>query len=55
MSAGWKAFERVIAFALIDEDFTQANDMLTPSLKIKRRNVVQRHEATLEALYRPTS
>jgi long-chain acyl-CoA synthetase len=53
LSAGWKAFERVVAFALIDEDFTQANDMLTPSLKIKRRNVVQRHEATLEALYPP--
>ncbi len=53
LSAGWKAFERVIAFALIDEDFTQANDMLTPSQKIKRRNVVQRHEALLDALYRP--
>jgi len=54
LSAGWKSFERVVAFALIDEDFTQANDMLTPSMKIKRRNVVRRHEAILEALYRPT-
>ena len=53
LSAGWKSFERVLAFALIDEDFTQANDMLTPSMKIKRRNVVQHYEATLEALYQP--
>jgi hypothetical protein len=27
--------------------------MLTPSMKIKRRNVVRRHEATLEALHQP--
>ena len=51
LSAGWKAFERVIAFALVDEDFTQANDMLTPSMKIKRRNVVRHHDATLDGLY----
>ena len=52
LSAGWKSFERVIAFALIEEDFTQANDMLTPSQKVKRRNIVQRHQATLDALHR---
>jgi long-chain acyl-CoA synthetase len=51
LSAGWKPFERVTAFALVDEDFTQTNDMLTPSLKIKRRNVVRRYQSTIDALY----
>jgi long-chain acyl-CoA synthetase len=53
LSTGWRAFERVHAFVLISEDFTQANDMLTPSMKLKRRNVVERYEEELESLYRP--
>jgi long-chain acyl-CoA synthetase len=51
LSAEWKPFERVIAFALVTEDFTQANGLLTPSLKIKRRHVVERYQAKLDALY----
>jgi len=53
LSSGWRSHERVQAFAVVDEDFTQANDMLTPSLKIKRRNIVRRYQPELEALYRP--
>jgi long-chain acyl-CoA synthetase len=53
LSAGWRTFERVTAFVLVDEDFTQANDLLAPSLKVKRRNVVRRYAAALEALYHP--
>jgi long-chain acyl-CoA synthetase len=52
LSAEWRGFERVAAFALVAEDFTQANDMLTPSLKLKRRNVVRRYQTEIEALYR---
>lgn len=33
------------------EDFTTDNDMLTPTLKLKRRNVESRYGAALEALY----
>ena len=32
-------------------DFTIENDLLTPSLKLKRRNVEQRYGAALDALY----
>ena len=28
-----------------------ANDMLTPTLKLKRRNVMTKYEADLDALY----
>ena len=36
---------------LIKEDFTTENDLLTPTLKLKRRNVESRYGAALEALY----
>jgi long-chain acyl-CoA synthetase len=52
LSAGWKRYERVREFIVLSEDFTQDNDMLTPSLKIKRRNVMARWGGEVETLYR---
>lgn len=46
-----KSFERPQKFLLISEDFTTANGMLTPSLKLKRRNVVAAYSDAIEALY----
>jgi long-chain acyl-CoA synthetase len=51
LSSEWKGYERVKAFALVLEDFTQQNDMLTPSLKLKRRNVLARWRPEIEQLY----
>jgi long-chain acyl-CoA synthetase len=51
LSSAFKGYERVKEFALIVEDFTQENDMLTPSLKLKRRNIVQRWSRQLDRLY----
>jgi long-chain acyl-CoA synthetase len=51
LSEKFKGFESVRAFALIDQDFTVGNGMLTPSLKLKRAKVLEVHGATLEALY----
>jgi long-chain acyl-CoA synthetase len=51
LSEKFKGFESVREFALIDEDFTTDNGMLTPSLKLKRRKVMEVHGALLEALY----
>ncbi len=50
-SSDWKQFEKVLKFDLIAEDFTAQNDMLTPSLKLKRRNVLAKYGEKLEALY----
>jgi long-chain acyl-CoA synthetase len=47
----FKGFEGVKDFALIDEDFTTDNGMLTPSLKVKRRKVFEKYGPTIEALY----
>ncbi len=50
-SAEWKSFEKAQKFTLTAEDFTAQNDMLTPSMKVKRRVVWQRYQAQIEALY----
>lgn len=47
----FKGFEGVKDFALIGEDFTTENGMLTPSLKVKRRVVTDKYKAQIEALY----
>ena len=47
-------YERVRDFALIDEDFTTENGMLTPTLKVKRRVVLERYADVLERLYPAT-
>ncbi|HEY8090451.1 MAG TPA: AMP-binding protein, partial [Polyangiaceae bacterium] len=49
--AAFKGFESIQDFALIGEDFTTDNGMLTPSLKLKRRKVIETHGALIEALY----
>jgi long-chain acyl-CoA synthetase len=50
-SQGFKSFERIKNFALIDEDFTTQNGMLTPKLSLKRRVVVTRYKDVLDKLY----
>ncbi len=47
----FKGFEEVRDFALVSEDFTTENGLLTPSLKVKRRKVFERYQAIIEALY----
>jgi long-chain acyl-CoA synthetase len=47
----FKGFEGVKDFALISEDFTTENGMLTPSLKVKRRKVFERYQDLIEGLY----
>jgi long-chain acyl-CoA synthetase len=46
-----KGYERIRAFALLTEDFTQENGLLTPSLKPKRRNVLERWRGEILRLY----
>ena len=48
----FKGFEAVQDFALIAEDFTADNGLLTPSLKVKRRAVFERHGHLIDALYK---
>ena len=52
LSSEFKGYERIRNFALISEDFTQENGMLTPKLSLKRRNVMQKWGGELEKLYK---
>jgi long-chain acyl-CoA synthetase len=45
------SYEQVKAFALIAETFSVANDLLTPSLKIRRKKVAERYEGLIEDMY----
>lgn len=50
-SKEFRAFDKVKKFTVIAEDFTIDNEMLTPSMKLKRRKVIERWGAEIEALY----
>ena len=50
-AADFRGFERPRDFVMTTEDFTVENDLLTPTLKLKRRNVLARWGAALDALY----
>ncbi len=50
-SKDFKGFERPKNFAVITEDFSTENGMLTPTLKLKRRNVLERYGDLIEGLY----
>lgn len=47
----FKSYERPQRVLLITEEFSPENDMLTPSLKLKRRNVIANYKKEIEALY----
>jgi long-chain acyl-CoA synthetase len=44
-------YEKVKAFALVAEEFTQDNGLLTPLLKLRRKLVAERYADVLESLY----
>jgi long-chain acyl-CoA synthetase len=50
-SKPFKGYERVRQFALITEEFTPENGMLTPSLKLKRRKVLDKYTELLDSLW----
>jgi long-chain acyl-CoA synthetase len=50
-SSSFKGFEKPKKFMITAEDFTTDNGLLTPTLKLKRRNVLAKYEKDLDALY----
>jgi long-chain acyl-CoA synthetase len=47
----FKGFEEIKKITIIPEDFTVENGMMTPSMKVKRRIVVERYQDKIDALY----
>lgn len=50
-SDDFKGYERPKQVLLVDAEFSPENDMLTPSLKLKRRNVIKNFETQIDELY----
>ncbi len=50
-SGDFKGYERPKQLLLVTEEFSTENDMLTPSLKLKRRNVIKHYEDAINDLY----
>jgi long-chain acyl-CoA synthetase len=50
-SSEFRQYEKVRAVTLCAEDFTTENGMLTPSMKLKRRAVLEKYGDDLDALY----
>ena len=51
VASGFKGYERPRKFVLIEEEWTPENEMLTPSLKVKRRIVMENYGERLMGLY----
>jgi len=51
LSEEFKRYERVRSILVTTEDFTQASGMLTPSLKLRRHNILRRWRGELDRLY----
>jgi len=50
-SADFKGFERPRDFAIVAQDFTTDNGMLTPTMKLKRRTILGAYQDRIDALY----
>jgi long-chain acyl-CoA synthetase len=48
---GFESYERIKRFRLVPEEFTEENDLLTPTMKKKRRNVLDRFADEIESIY----
>ncbi len=49
--ASFKGYEKPKTFTLVEEDFTTDNGLLTPTMKLKRRNVMEKYGDALTSLY----
>ncbi|MFC7186336.1 AMP-dependent synthetase/ligase [Halorubrum yunnanense] len=47
----FESYERIKRFRLVEEEFTEANDLLTPTMKKKRRNILDRFSDEVEMIY----
>jgi len=51
VNAGLAPHERIRRFRILPRDFTEADGELTPTLKIRRREICRRYEDVIESLY----
>ena len=50
-SADFADFERVRRFTLLAEEFSQESGDITPTLKLKRQVIMEKHKAAIDQMY----
>jgi long-chain acyl-CoA synthetase len=51
-NSGLQSYARIKKFAILPDDFTMDNGLLTPTLKVRRRVITDQHKELLDSLYR---
>jgi long-chain acyl-CoA synthetase len=51
LNSGLASYETIKRFAVLDQDFTEASGELTPSLKVKRKVVIDKYRSIIDSLY----
>jgi long-chain acyl-CoA synthetase len=51
LNATLAPYETIKRFTMLPQDFTEAAGELTPSLKVKRKVVLEKYKPAIEALY----
>jgi long-chain acyl-CoA synthetase len=51
VNANFERYEQIKQFRLVPEEFTEENDLLTPTMKKKRRNILDRWGDEVAAIY----
>jgi long-chain acyl-CoA synthetase len=51
VNEGFESYETIKAFRLVPEEFSERNDLLTPTMKKKRRNILDRYGDRIDDLY----
>jgi long-chain acyl-CoA synthetase len=52
LNEGLARFEQIKDFAMLDNDFSVEDGLLTPTLKLKRKNIIAKYGSMIESLYR---
>ena len=52
LNAGLASYETIKRFAVLPQDFSEAAGELTPSLKVKRKVVIEKYKSAIDDLYR---
>jgi long-chain acyl-CoA synthetase len=47
----FESHEQIKQFRVVGEEFTEDNDLLTPTMKKKRRNILKRFADEIDAIY----
>ncbi|WP_256296187.1 AMP-dependent synthetase/ligase [Haloarchaeobius salinus] len=47
----FETYEQIKRFRLVTEEFTEENDLLTPTMKKKRRNIIDVHDGLIDDIY----